>query len=149
MNIQELTTPSNLTKSYRAAQVERLMANLAEGYENPLEAYVVIKHLQDLLTSMEKNVQPLALNEAAKFAKGDGSTLGVSFKVVSKVGAYKYDHDEEWVSLKSELKAREQDMQAAYKAQERNRVVLSEATGEVVPPAAVTTTEYIQFDWPK
>lgn len=149
MNTQDLANPSNLTKSYRAGQVERLIEHLEAGYENPLEAFAVIAHLQDMIDEMKKKVQPLALAEAAKFAKGDGSVMGVGFNVVSKVGSYVYDHDPEWVRLKAELKARETDMQAALKAQERNRVQLDEATGEVVPAAVAKHTEYIKWDWPK
>lgn len=149
MNTQDLANPSNMTKSYRAGQVARLMESLEAGYENPLEAYVVIAHLQEILDEMKKKVQPLALTEAAKFAKGDGVAMGVPFLVVSKVGSYAYDHDPEWVRLKAELKARETDMQAALKAQERNRVQLDEATGEVVPAAVAKHTEYIKWDWPK
>lgn len=148
MNIQDITKPTNLNKTFREQRAQQLFDNLAEGYEDPMEAYVLIKHLQDMLALMEKKVAPMAMAGAAKFAKGDGAVMGVRFEVSSRT-TYAYDHDEEHANLTAAVKAREAAMKEALKQQQKGQFLRDMNTGEVVPPARPKTSEFIKFDWPK
>lgn len=118
------------------AVVERVNS----GNEDALEVYIKTKAIQEVATTILKDIKELAKDEAEKYPNYDSKMLGCGFNVKNGVTRYSFEHDQEWCkikdeidSLKEKLKERERKMIDASKFAE----VVEEGTGEIIPPAII------------
>ena len=74
---------------------------------NPLEAYIRIKALQDMLGIVENHIKTEAITEAEKYEKLDRIKFGIKFSVESGRRTFDFSNDAKHCELKKQIKERE------------------------------------------
>jgi hypothetical protein len=121
------------TKSNAMAAAQKVKQQVDEGFLNPLELNIRTKNLMDFCKQAIALTEDAAMVEAAKYSKGE-TFLEATIQVKKGADNFKYDHDEEWKKLHAALKQREEDMKAAYFAQQTGKKYV-DADGVLVTPA--------------
>ena len=103
------------------------------GNINALECYIELKNLEAFVKECKDMIQADALSEADKH-KGQ-VFMGYQIDVRSVGGKYSYDHIEEIVQLKAQLKELEKAAQESYKLSAKGSIMMNVDTGEVTPTA--------------
>lgn len=124
------------------ATLIEMMFDVDEGVINPLDFFIELKQLDEIINGDSKTeglltqCQTLALDEAEKY-KND---VYHGFKInLRSGGKYKYDHvdqikqlEEKLKQIKKEIKELQEASKAAYI---NNRIMLDQDTGEEIKPA--------------
>jgi len=119
-------------------EIKLLEDQVLQGNLNPLEAFIMLKKLEDLAKEVKKKIKDLAIEEISKYnneSKTGVEMLGASITLKKSAGRWNYDHIAEVVNLEYDLKMLKQKHQSAYKAHERGEAVVDTDTGEIVMPA--------------
>jgi hypothetical protein len=118
MKITAISKAADVSRKATAQTVEETLAAIKSGEINPLEAYLRLKSLADVVAKVLKDpeVQRAALDEADKYDKADRQKLGVSFEVRNGPGRWDFSGDKEWAALDAGKKAREAALKAAHEA---------------------------------
>lgn len=133
-----------LSKTEINALAEKITASVELGDENPGELYIKLDFLEKALKKAKDSIKQGAVDELSKYDKGQ--TLGgVEFSVATKA-RYTYNHNQTWVDKKAELTAIESDMKVAAKS---SNSILDESTGELIPAAKTSYSEFITPKYPK
>jgi len=106
--------PSELTLTKRFQEqpaLEIAAQSLQHGTSNPLTLWIALRWQADVCEMAAKMLKPYAIDEAAKYGKGD-APFGVRLEVKSAAGRHTYDHDPEYVRLKAQLEAHCERMKA-------------------------------------
>ncbi len=132
-----------LSKTGIETLANTITGEVENGNENAGELYLKIDFLKKALDKAMKEIKEGAIEELAKYDKGQ--TLGgVEFSVQEK-GKPSYKHHEDWQKKKEELTAIEADMKAAAKS--GNNIVTED--GEIIPPAIYSYSTSITPTYPK
>jgi hypothetical protein len=133
-----------LSKKEINALAEKITASVDSGDENSGELYIKLDFLEKALKMAKDAIKEGAIDELKKYDKGQ--TLGgVEFSVQEKA-RYTYNHNQTWVDKKAELTAIESDMKVAAKS---SNSILDESTGELIPAAKTSYSEFITPKYPK
>jgi bisphosphoglycerate-independent phosphoglycerate mutase (AlkP superfamily) len=131
---------NNINKSALAKVSGAVVDRVMSGDEDPLEAYIKAKAVQEVASKIIDDLKGSAIDEAEKYLEPDAKMLGCSFVVKQGATSYSFDHDEEWKrvneeieALKKILKEREKKMIDAMSYAE----IVDDKTGEVIPPATI------------
>jgi len=108
-----------------------MVALIDEGDLNPLEAHAKAKAIMAALKDVIDQTEQQARDEADKY--GGKSFQAFGAKVTLKDGNVtpNYDEDALWVSIKQQLKDREELLKLAFKSKDAEITDIN--TGEVVP----------------
>lgn len=122
---------TRLNKAQADAQATAIASiALVDGHSNPLEIYIALTYLEEVVYRAKEMLKNSSIDEAAKF---NGQTMfGVKVESTNAAARWKYDHDPEWARLKAELAAREKLLKQAA---ETTATMVDEATGEEIPKA--------------
>ncbi len=132
-----------LSKTGIETLANTIVSEVEKGNENPGELFLKLDFLQKAIEKAKKEIKEGAIEELAKYDKGQ--TLGgVEFSVQEK-GKPSYKHHEDWQKKKEELTAIEADMKAAAKS--GNNIVTED--GEIIPPARYTYSTSIVPTYPR
>lgn len=106
------------------------------------DLYVLVKSLEEL----QDQVKDQAIDELDKYQRDDVvERNGFEMKLVRR-NYYSYKHDEAWQNLSESRKQRQKQMQKAFKMSEKGQQMTDMQTGEVIPPAEVSTSTYIKME---
>lgn len=119
-------------------EIENKLLQVAEGEVCPLETYIELKALRDLLDESIKGIQDEAIQEAEKYGKEPFSMSGVLVQVRAGAGRWSFNHIEKWNSIKASLKGVEDMAKQAFKLSEKGQSIVDDS-GEVVEPGSYTS----------
>lgn len=135
---------NGLSKTEITALSDKIIQSVEQGVENSGELYIKLDFLKKAIDGAIKGIKEDALVELKKYDKGQ-SLMAVEF-TISERGRASYDHNPVWVAKKEQLTEIEDDMKLADKT---NNSIVSEVTGEIIPPAQYTYSEVITPKYPK
>lgn len=128
----------NITKSSIAEVSDKIIANVMDGNEDALKAYIKAKGLSELSSIIIDGLKEEAIKEAEKYSS-DENIFGCKVQVKSTPTTYDFSHDDEWKAISNEMeqlktkqKAREKKMLDAI-----NYAELTDEFGEIIPPASI------------
>lgn len=100
---------------------------------NALSAYVALKEMEKDLSTIIKQIQPLALDEAKTYEETSFDAYGAKISVKKGAGRWSFTHIPQWFSAKESLKEVEEKAKAAYNSKGFGLIVGD--GGEVIEPA--------------
>lgn len=112
--------------------IGQLAADALDGRINPLDAFIDLRELEKDIKLAFDLIRDASMIEAEKY---DGQTYrnyDISVRAVG--GRYSYDHIDEYMELKSQMKELEKRYQESYKLSER-MIAMVDDNGEQVPAA--------------
>ena len=91
---------------------------LEQGFNNPLQRFILAKRASEYLESYMSELKPAALNEAEKHGKG---TTAFNSKIdIRSTGArYDYEQDPVYVEIAEKLKIRKELLDLALKSKDQ------------------------------
>jgi hypothetical protein len=92
--------------------------------------------MSKIIDGVKEAVKDQMIEEASRFNSKEFTHAGLTFQLKSKK-TYKYDHCQAWQALNDDRKKLEKLMQSTDKE------IADTETGEIIPPAQWTSTEYI------
>jgi len=136
------------TKSEVKSFTEILKAEILSGYENPLSTAILLKALEDVVSSLRKDsdIEEVIMNEASKYNEKTFETSGAKFTIQLMGVKYNYDkcEDSTWSGLNDNLnviKGKMKERESVLKAHPNKWVDAD--TGEVIYPAPKTGKEKV------
>jgi hypothetical protein len=136
-----------LTKSLKQARAQHIVQSVNNGRVNPLDAYMQSKFIIECLEEANQLIKEEAMQEAARYPKGDRVRLGVAFDLREGQERIDYDADPEYARIKAELKAREELLKQATKGKGET---LDPGSGEVIAKLPIKgTAPAIAITFPK
>lgn len=82
--------------------IQEIIDSVKEGHGDPLEAYILLKALEEQVEEGLKELKDLAIGEAEKYGKSF-DRFGAHIEVRSAGSRWKYDHIGAWKSAKDKL----------------------------------------------
>lgn len=125
-NALHISTSPDLTKSGIATSVAFLVEELKE---QPIDALVKIKYLEEVLAALKEGVRDAAETHLLRAPKGEAKLHGATIKMTEGYDSPNLLEDAEYASLKERLDERAEKLKTAYK----NKVKLVLEDGEIVP----------------
>jgi len=113
-----------------------LVNSVNEGFTNPLEAFVAIKHMEETCKLANKQLKDQALTEAETYGveAKDLKIHGAQIQVRNGAGRWSFEHISEISVLEMKLKRLKESHKTAYKmAQKKHQMVTED--GEIIEPA--------------
>ena len=112
--------------------INNAVFNALNGNISAFDTYITLKEAEKCLNDALNNLKESAMDEAIRY--NGQYHRGYEVGVASVGGRYSYDHIEEYVLLKNEIKRMEKDYQDAFKQAERGNHLISDC-GELLPTA--------------
>ena len=116
-------------------QVAKMTNDVLQGNTNPLDAFIFIKKMEEVLKQVKDNIKDVAIDEAARhggktFAFGDAK---VTLK--SSAGRWNYKHIQSIIDKAAELK----ELQELHKSAANNKgATIVDSDGVIIEPAIYT-----------
>lgn len=115
---------------------EDLVSSVNEGLVNPLEAFVAIKHMEEVCKLANKQLKEQAITEAETYGveSKDLKAYGAQIQVKNGAGRWNFSHIKEISELEDNLKELKDSHKTAYKMRLKGNQMVTEE-GEIVQPA--------------
>ena len=115
---------------------EDLVSSVNEGFVNPLEAFVAIKHMEEVCKLANKQLKDQALTEAETYGveSKDLKVYGAQIQVRNGAGRWNFSHIKEISQLEDQLKELKDSHKTAYKMRLKGNQMVTEE-GELIDPA--------------
>lgn len=115
---------------------EDLVSSVNEGLVNPLEAFVAIKHMEEVCKLANKQLKEQAIEEAETYGveSKDLKAYGAQIQVKNGAGRWNFSHIKEISELEDNLKELKDSHKTAYKMRLKGNQMVTEE-GEIVQPA--------------
>ena len=126
------------------AQIDNFIEKAKEeidGYDS-LKLLSTLTVLSKIVDGVKEAVKDQMLEEASRYGTKQFTHAGITYELKSKK-TYKYEHCEAWAELTEKRKKLEKLMQSTDKP------IADTETGEIIPPAQWSATEYIAVTLPK
>ena len=109
----------------------KLVEDTEEGNEDPFKAMAILKELESDIKKSIKQIQPIVVEEAAKY---DKTFEHKGLKIEQRVGrrVWNFKGVEEWVNYDNFKKQCEDRLKAAYSAHEKG-MNMADEEGEIIP----------------
>ncbi len=117
-------------------QITDLVTQVEDGYKNPLEGFIELKRINDVLASSLKQIQPSAIEDAENYSEKEFKAFGATVTKKNGAGRWDYTHIEDWTNAKQSLDALQESYKAAHKAKLKGQDITEE--GVIVEPAKYT-----------
>lgn len=118
----------------REQEVAHLLTQVEEGETEALYAYATLKKYKDLFEQASKQIEPIALEEASLYPEKTFENNGFSFEKRNGARRFSFDHIQEIVKLKNEIKVLEQKSKQAFLSKEKGILVADENGEEIILP---------------
>lgn len=135
-------TDFNLSKSQINAFARNVLAELDEGFYNPLEIHICLKAMEELVKKLKEGIANEAISEAEKYGEKEFDYKG-SKVILANRRTYDYSQDATWSSLDEEKRKRETMLKNI------SEPMADPNTGELIYPAAFKVTPSISITLPK
>ena len=122
---------SDISKAEISAIAAGLILRIEEGEVNPVAAHVRLKAIIKALEQVLRSTEQIVWDEAEKNGR-TFSAFGADIQLKEGAMTPDYSHDQVWSDLQASMKAREEQLKAAFRYAGKIAVI-DEATGEVVP----------------
>lgn len=132
MNTELIKIDTNVPTKEDVKQASARIAELvAFGEMSAIEAHLKLSIAKDIAEDAMKQIKPYVSSEIDSYGKEKPVIAG--WEIANRYGGNtaKFDHNPEWVRLKTELTALEEKMKSAAKGM----TIVDDATGEVIHPA--------------
>lgn len=115
---------------------EDLVSSVNDGIVNPLEAFVAIKHMEEVCKLANKQLKEQAITEAETYGveSKDLKAYGAQIQVKNGAGRWNFSHIKEISKLEDNLKELKDSHKTAYKMRLKGNQMVTE-DGEIVQPA--------------
>tara|TARA_R110002033_G_scaffold119788_3_gene163073 strand:- start:950 stop:1396 length:447 start_codon:yes stop_codon:yes gene_type:complete len=115
---------------------EDLVSSVNEGLVNPLEAFVAIKHMEEVCKLANKQLKEQAIEEAETYGveSKDLSAYGAKIQVKNGAGRWNFSHIKEISQLEDQLKELKDSHKTAYKMRLKGNQMVTD-DGELIKPA--------------
>ncbi len=115
---------------------EDLVSSVNDGLVNPLEAFVAIKHMEEVCKLANKQLKEQAIEEAETYGteSKDLSAYGAKIQVKNGAGRWNFSHIEEINELELKLKELKDNHKTAFKMRQKGNQMVTE-DGELIKPA--------------
>lgn len=123
----QLSGEISITKEKIAQIAHQISEPTLNGEEDPVEMYIKIRALQEILKQAEKNIKEVALVEAEKYEK-NASKFNISFEYMNGRRNWDYSSDTRYNELRRDLKDRENFLKTLKEP------VADPETGELIQP---------------
>jgi len=113
-----------------------LVNSVNEGFTNPLEAFVAIKHMEETCKLANKQLKDQDLTEAETYGveAKDLKIHGAQIQVRNGAGRWSFSHLPEITDLEERLKELKESHKGAYKMSLKGNQMVTEH-GELIEPA--------------
>jgi len=115
---------------------EDLVSSVNNGIVNPLEAFVAIKHMEEVCKLANKQLKEQAIEEAENYGveSKDLKAYGAKIQVKNGAGRWNFSHIEEINQLELKIKELKDSHKTAFKMRQKGTQMVTE-DGEIVEPA--------------
>ena len=115
---------------------EDLVSSVNEGLVNPLEAFVAIKHMEEVCKLANKQLKEQAIEESETYGveSKDLSAYGAKIQVKNGAGRWNFSHIKEISQLEDQLKELKDSHKTAYKMRLKGNQMVTD-DGELIKPA--------------
>tara|TARA_R110000796_G_scaffold32323_1_gene84794 strand:+ start:1006 stop:1452 length:447 start_codon:yes stop_codon:yes gene_type:complete len=115
---------------------EDLVSSVNDGLVNPLEAFVAIKHMEEVCKLANKQLKEQAIEEAETYGteSKDLNAYGAKIQVKNGAGRWNFSHIEEINELELKLKELKDNHKTAFKMRQKGNQMVTE-DGELIQPA--------------
>ena len=125
-----------LTKAGMKIFAEKFKANITEGKENPLQAYIKLDALEKTVKEAKQLIYSEAISESDNYNGIERNVLGVGFNQTTRKPTRNYSAHVEWVELTNKIKTDTENLKKLEKIIlmqcENGSPILVESTGEVL-----------------
>lgn len=140
------------TKSGVSSMAAGIIDSILSGESNPIEGYIKIKALEDLLKEVKANdrVKDYVLKEIERHGKT--AEIAGCKVTISERTTYDYTQDELWLQYQTDidrLKLLQKNREELVKAASKKMTAIPDENGEIVHPAGSQTTQVITVTFSK
>lgn len=96
---------TELTKGTAKELTRRLVQNVMEGWNDPLDILVKLTWFETAVADALKEIRAAAVDEAAKYGASAFDFGGATLQVCETGVKYDYSHDKEWRELNEQMAA--------------------------------------------
>lgn len=135
---QDQRQAENLLDTSKIMEQINDLKNAADGWINPLAAYVALKRISERAAAMMSEVKDWAISEAEKQGQKEFEAFGAKVAIRNSAGKWDFSGVAQWNTAKEKLKSVEELAKSAHSNKKHGVQIFDEATGEVIEPAEYT-----------
>jgi hypothetical protein len=119
-------------------QISEAVQGVVDGYADPLEVWVELKKVEQVLDSAKKEIEGAVIKTADNFESKTFEYKGVIFTKNDGRAMYDFKNCSQWVKIKEQLKEIEDKAKASASNYAKFKSHLITEDGEVVEPCIVS-----------